>query len=74
VNDAGGRAGEVRWQLTARAFYSRSRGVVEVSTHLLAAGPGDVTSLPSGDDAWIVGNEPVVVVDWFGASHYTKRD
>ena len=37
------------------------------------AGPGDVTALPSGHDAWVVGNEPVVVVDWFGASSYAKR-
>jgi hypothetical protein len=36
------------------------------------AGPGDVTSLPSGHDAWVVGNEPVVTVDWFGASNYAK--
>jgi hypothetical protein len=36
------------------------------------AGPGDVTSLPSGHDAWVVGEEPVVVVDWFGASNYAK--
>ena len=34
------------------------------------AGPGDVTSLPSGHDAWVVGDEPVVVVDWFGATNY----
>src|SRR5580693_8981253 len=25
------------------------------------AGPGDVTSLPSGHDAWVIGSEPVVV-------------
>jgi hypothetical protein len=36
------------------------------------AHPGDVTSLPSGHDAWVVGDEPVVVVDWFGASNYAK--
>lgn len=36
------------------------------------AGPGDVTSLPSGHDAWVVGDEPVVVVDWFGASNYAR--
>jgi len=36
------------------------------------AEPGDVTALPSGDDAWVVGDEPVVVIDWFGASHYGK--
>jgi hypothetical protein len=34
------------------------------------AGPGDVTSLPSGHDAWVVGDEPVIVVDWYGASSY----
>jgi hypothetical protein len=37
------------------------------------AGPGDITSLPGGHDAWVVGNEPVVVVDWFGASNYARR-
>jgi hypothetical protein len=36
------------------------------------AGPGDVTSLPSGHDAWVMGDEPVVVVDWYGASHYAQ--
>jgi hypothetical protein len=35
-------------------------------------GPGEVTYLPSGHDAWVVGNEPVVLVDWHGASHYAK--
>jgi hypothetical protein len=37
------------------------------------AGPGDVTSLPSGHDAWVIGNDPVVVVDWYGASNYAKN-
>ncbi len=37
------------------------------------AGPGDVTSLPKGHDAWVVGDEPAVVIDWFGASNYAKR-
>jgi hypothetical protein len=36
------------------------------------AGPGDVTSLPRGHDAWVVGDEPVTVVDWFGAGEYAK--
>lgn len=36
------------------------------------AGPGDVTSLPKGHDAWVVGDEPAVVVDWYGASNYAK--
>jgi hypothetical protein len=37
------------------------------------AGPGDITSLPSGHDAWVIGDEPAVVVDWFGASNYAKE-
>ncbi|WP_067714545.1 cupin domain-containing protein [Nocardia yamanashiensis] len=36
------------------------------------ATPGQVTALPSGHDAWVVGDEDVVVVDWWGASHYAK--
>jgi hypothetical protein len=36
------------------------------------AAPGDVTALPQGHDAWVVGDEPVVVVDWWGASNYAK--
>ncbi len=36
------------------------------------AGPGNVTALPSGHDAWVVGDEPVIVIDWFGASNYGK--
>jgi len=39
----------------------------------IVAVPGDVTSLPSGHDAWVIGEEPVVVVDWFGASTYAKQ-
>ena len=35
-------------------------------------GPGDITSLPQGHDAWVLGDEPVVTVDWFGASNYAK--
>ncbi len=35
-------------------------------------GPGEVTALPSGHDAWVLGNEPVVMVDWWGASNYAK--
>jgi quercetin dioxygenase-like cupin family protein len=31
--------------------------------------PGEVTALPSGHDAWVVGDEPAVIVDFFGASN-----
>ena len=34
---------------------------------------GDVTALPKGHDAWVVGDQPVVVIDWWGASNYAKN-
>ncbi len=36
-------------------------------------GPGEVSSLPAGHDAWVVGDEPVVIVDWHGATHYAEE-
>ncbi len=36
-------------------------------------GPGDVSHLPSGHDAWVVGNEPVALVDWYGAVDYARQ-
>ncbi len=36
-------------------------------------GPGDVIVIPPGHDAWVVGNEPVVAIDWSGATNYAKR-
>ena len=37
------------------------------------AGPGSITSLPAGHDAWVVGGEPVVLVDFYGATEYAKQ-
>ena len=34
---------------------------------------GDVASIPSGHDAWVVGNDPVVVVDFQGMPNYAKQ-
>jgi quercetin dioxygenase-like cupin family protein len=36
-------------------------------------GPGDFSVIPPGHDAWIVGDEPCVVVDWQGFANYAKR-
>jgi len=38
----------------------------------LEAKPGDVSNLPSGHDAWVVGDEPVVVVDFQGMIDFAK--
>ena len=35
-------------------------------------GPGQLTSLPAGHDAWVVGDEPVVAVDFYGATDFAK--
>lgn len=35
--------------------------------------PGDLSVLPSGHDAWTVGNEPAVVVDFQGMVDYAKN-
>jgi len=34
--------------------------------------PGDVSLLAPGHDAWVVGDEPVVVVDFQGMSTYAE--
>ena len=34
--------------------------------------PGDVSLLPTGHDAWVVGNDPVVVVDFQGMVDYAR--
>ncbi len=33
-------------------------------------GPGDVSRLPPGHDAWVVGGEPVIVIDITGMGEY----
>ena len=35
-------------------------------------GTGDATHIPSGHDAWVIGDEPCVIVDFQGASTYAK--
>ena len=35
-------------------------------------GPGDVAHIPPGHDAWVVGNEPVVIIDISGMASYAK--
>ena len=56
----------------AAVFLAGTLGIrMDDGTEIIAE-PGDVTSLPSGHDAWVIGDEPVVVIDWFGASDYAK--
>jgi hypothetical protein len=32
--------------------------------------PGSVYSIPPGHDGWVIGDEPVVTVEFQGAAHY----
>jgi len=35
--------------------------------------PGDVVVIPPGHDAWVEGNQNVVVIDWHGMTNYAKK-
>ena len=36
-------------------------------------GPGDALVVPPGHNAWVVGNEPVVAVDFTGLKDYARK-
>ncbi|MFD9127872.1 cupin domain-containing protein [Kitasatospora sp. NPDC059571] len=36
-------------------------------------GPGDFMTASPGHDAWVLGDEPCVVIDWQGFADYAKR-
>jgi hypothetical protein len=36
-------------------------------------GPGDFAIMPAGHDAWVVGSEPCVIIDWQGFADYARR-
>jgi len=56
-------------------FQYHVSGVLEVKMDdgtLLRCTPGSISSLPEGHDAWVVGNEPAVVVDFQGMVDYAR--
>ena len=55
-----------QYQVTGRLHVVMADGTVFESQ------AGDVTALPQGHDAWVLGDEAVVLVDWWGASNYAK--
>ena len=40
---------------------------------VLECKPGDVSFLPLGHDAWVVGDEPAIVVDFQGMINYSRN-
>ena len=54
-------------------FISGRMNVIMDSGEELEYGPGDFAVMPPGHDAWTVGNEPCIVIDWQGFTDYAKR-
>jgi len=38
----------------------------------IGARPGMAATVPPGHDAWVVGEEPAVMIDWAGAASYAR--
>jgi len=36
-------------------------------------GPGEISIVPPGHDAWTVGSEPAVIIDISGMAHYAEK-
>ncbi len=53
-------------------FISRRMKVVMDDGEEMEYGPGDFAIMAPGHDAWIVGDEPCVVLDWQGFADYAK--
>ena len=53
-------------------FVSGRMNVVMDDGQEMEYGPGDFAIMPPGHDAWIVGGEPCVVIDWQGFADYAK--
>jgi quercetin dioxygenase-like cupin family protein len=50
----------------------RMRVVMDGTGEEMEFGPGDVALMAPGHDAWVVGDEPCVVIDWQGFGDYAK--
>jgi len=54
-------------------FVSGRMKVVMDDGEEMEYGPGDFATMGPGHDAWIIGDEPCVVIDWQGMADYAKR-
>ena len=54
-------------------FVSGRMKVVMDDGQEMEFGPGAFMECPPGHDAWILGDEPYVVIDWQGFADYAKR-
>jgi hypothetical protein len=54
-------------------FVSGRMAVVMDDSEQMEFGPGDFAVMAPGHAAWIVGDEPCVLIDWQGFADYAKR-
>ena len=67
-------AGTDSCQANHTAYVLSGRMIVKANDgSQIEYGPGDVMIAPPGHDAWTVGNEACVLVDWTGVKAYAKK-
>ncbi len=67
--------GGTEWCQAAHTGYfvsGRMNVVMAHSGEEIEYGPGDFAVMAPGHDAWIVGDEPCVLIDWQGFADYAK--
>ena len=57
----------IMYVITGRLMVRMDDGT-EIALH-----PGDSAAIPPGHDAWVLGDEPVVAVDFGGMKEYSKQ-
>jgi hypothetical protein len=61
------QAAHFGYQLSGKLVTKMDDGTETTST------AGDLLNIPPGHDAWVEGNEPVVVIDFMGMANYAKK-
>ena len=62
-------------QVTHNLYCISGRMMVEMEDgEQFEVGPGEAVYIAPGHDAWVLGNEPFIGVDWTGARTYAKHD
>ena len=51
---------------------SGTMGIKMAGGDEFVVGPGELVTLGSGHDAWVIGNEPCMMIDWGAISTFAK--
>jgi quercetin dioxygenase-like cupin family protein len=66
-------AGTASCEAPHRGYFVSGRMVVRMDDgEEMEFGPGDFMTIAPGHDAWVVGDEPCVALDWQAAAQYAK--